>query len=342
MTDVDLFLEVPFPKVDLSAYLNPLPVIFDTAEFAETIRYFAESGSTSGALLPPAAQALLYTIIRNQRPEQVLEIGTFKGGTTAAMARAVHLNGMGTVHTVGPFDAEHFGANFRHWSHPLQRVVRFYPVNSMSFFMQAEDERLSLDLALVDGNHDYEYATFDILTAARFLVPGGFMFVDNISQVGPFRAAIDFLRENPTWIDCGMHPLPKTFERAFDRTRSNVPNTDFAIFRSPRARAINAIPQTFGNIGWSSDPVNGIRLSTEPSPSGTLCIECILRAFREDRIVEIDGLKVQAVAANETNIEIRLDNALQAEGEYPRHMVETWLTWNGDRPLQLLQPPVHF
>lgn len=342
MTDVDLFIEVSFPKVDLSACLNPLPVIFDSPEFAETIRYFAESASTSGALLPPAAQALLFTIIRNQRAEHVLEIGTFKGGTTAAMARAAHLNGTGTVHTVGPFDAEHFGANYRHWSHPLQSRVLFYPVNSMSFFMRAEDERLSLDLALVDGNHDYEYATFDVLTAARFLVPGGFMFIDNISQVGPFRAAIDFLRENPTWIDCGMHPLPKTFERAFDRGRSNVPNTDFAVFRAPRARALNAIPQTFGNIGWSSEPVSGIRLSTEPSPSGTLRVESILRGFRQDDIVEIDGLKVQAVAANETDIEIRFDNALRTGGVYPRNMVETWFTWNGDRPLQLLQPPVHF
>jgi predicted O-methyltransferase YrrM len=345
MVKVEPLTDIPFPQIDLAAYLNPVPAILDAPEFVETGRYFAEAASNARALLPPVAQALLYTVIRNQLPEHILEIGTFKGGSTESMARALNNNGKGTLHTVGPFDAEHFGINFRNWPSVLQNRTEFYPIDSMAFYMKAEERQLMLDLVLVDGNHDYEYASFDIHMAARFLAPGGFIFIDNISQVGPSRAAIDFIRANPDWIDCGMTPLSPTFRRVFDRERQNIPETDFFVFRAPRYRSVREIPQVFGNIGWSPDPVHGVRLAVpegESSPSGTLTVECILRGFREDRIDEIVGEKTLAVRDNEGSIEIRFDSPLRADSEFQRYLVETWLMWRGEQPLKIAQPPTPF
>jgi len=53
-------------------------------------------------LLPSAAQALLYTIIRNQRPEHVVEIGTYKGGTSETLGRALMWSGDNPLKLLAP------------------------------------------------------------------------------------------------------------------------------------------------------------------------------------------------------------------------------------------------
>jgi predicted O-methyltransferase YrrM len=53
-------------------------------------------------LLPSAAQALLYTAIRNQRPEHVVEIGTYKGGTSETLGRALMWSGDNPLKLLAP------------------------------------------------------------------------------------------------------------------------------------------------------------------------------------------------------------------------------------------------
>ena len=57
------------------------------------------------------------------------------------------------------------------------------------------------DFVLVDGNHEYEFALFDVMCAARAMRPGGLMVMDNIEQIGPRLAAKTFLERNPDWRD---------------------------------------------------------------------------------------------------------------------------------------------
>jgi predicted O-methyltransferase YrrM len=326
--------EIPFAKVDLGTNENPIPQIVRAPEFAETKRYFRDAPSATRSLLNESSQALLYTVIRNQQPDHVVEIGTYKGGTSETLCRALQANGRGILHTLTPFDAELFVANRQWWPSELQGIVQYYPMTSMEFFITGDAQKLAFDLVLVDGNHDYEFASFDIRAAARRLTRGGFIFIDNVSQAGPFLAATEFLEANPDWIDCGIRPLSATCERAFDRNRSNVPLTDFFIFHAPRYYAAGARPRSLGEIGWTDAPVRGLRLSLAGRQSaGTLRAQCILRAFSNARIDELIGEAVQPIDGDSAEIEFA--KPIAAEGDFRFYRVEIWLIWTGPTPLRL-------
>ena len=73
----------------------------------------------------------------------------------------------------------------------------------MDFFGLAGRHGSKYGMIFVDGNHDYEFALFDILSAARALEPGGLIVIDNISQPGPYFALLEFLAKNPGWRQWG-------------------------------------------------------------------------------------------------------------------------------------------
>src|SRR5208282_614797 len=155
------------------------------------------------ALVSAETQALLYALVRNQRPEHVIEIGTYRASTSKAMCRALHANGRGLMHTVDPANGGPILRLVRRWPAELRDRLCYYPVSSMDFFNLAIFQGLTSDLIFVDGNHEYEYALFDIQSAARLVRPGGFVAIDNINQGGPFYAARDFIRDHPSWRECG-------------------------------------------------------------------------------------------------------------------------------------------
>src|SRR6202008_3310425 len=116
------------PFIDLSTIDNPIPAIMTAPEFAPCIKYFSETPGSARSLLSSIAQALIYCLVRNLRPEHVVEIGTFKGGTAEGICRALHANGHGTLHTVNPFNSEHFLPFLETWSEELRSTLKFYPV----------------------------------------------------------------------------------------------------------------------------------------------------------------------------------------------------------------------
>ena len=121
-------VDVPFVAVDLAEVANPVPAIVRGTEFEATKRFFAAGPSSTRSLLTSTAQALLYTVIRNLRPNNVVEIGTYKGGTSETLCRALQANGFGTLHTVSPYDVERFGAHYSYWPKELRKHVRYHSV----------------------------------------------------------------------------------------------------------------------------------------------------------------------------------------------------------------------
>ena len=340
---VDPIIDIPFVEVDLNGYPNPLPTVLAQGRFAETARFFARAASNGRSLLNDASQALLYTLIRNLKPAHVVEIGTYKGGTAEALARAVHANGHGTIHTVGPFDAETFHAVEPNWPSVLREATRFYPVNSMQFFMDADRAGLRFGVVLVDGNHDYEFAAYDIAAAARRIEPGGFIVVDNVSQAGPYFAAKDFLARNPAWSDCGLIAGKPDETLAFDHGRSNIPGTDLQVLRAPFVYPVGDRPQTCGDIAWSEAPVHGLRLTlARPSAAGVLHMQCVLRSFSQPRLGEVAGRGGRGIEAGAMIIEVPLAEPLSIAGQFDRYIVEPWLVWLGAEPLELSRPPEPF
>jgi predicted O-methyltransferase YrrM len=335
--------DIPYPKVDLRAPGDPVPAILNAPEFPRTTRYFGSAPSVTRSLLTDRSQALLYTLIRNLRPEHVVEIGTYKGGTAECLSRALDANGFGTLHTVSPFDVKRFGPIFSQWPEKLRRRTRYHAIDSMMFFMETDREHIRPGIVLVDGNHDYEFAKFDIQAAARRLTPGGFILIDNVSQAGPFWAAAEFLAANPAWVDCGARFVAPDKTRAFDDNRTRVAETDFYILRAPLAYAVGQIPRTFGALPWNERPVTGLRIaSSGRPPKGMLHVECILRCFSEMRIDELVGRTSRLVDGGAMEWDIAFDKPIVSQGTFDRYAVEPWLIWAGDGPMLLAAEPAPY
>ena len=171
--DIRPIADIPWPRLDLQQCEDPIATILAAPEFEAATAFFIDNPAASRSLVSASAQALLYALVRNQRPNHVFEIGTYKAGTTEAVCRALQANGCGIVHTVDPFRGEYVTATLKHWPASLLKHIRFYPLDSMAFYKEKERQHVNPDLVFVDGNHDYEFALFDISRGARYLTRGG-------------------------------------------------------------------------------------------------------------------------------------------------------------------------
>jgi len=331
--------EIAFPEVNLSAVMNPVPAIMSAKEFNDTTAYFLGSDSRARSLVSAVSQALMFSIVRNARPQHIVEIGTFKGGSTECLARGLEANGEGLLHTIGPFDSEHFLPVLKSWPDRLQSRVRFYPTDSMSFFMGIRRECIYPWFVFVDGCHDYEFALFDIQCAARSLSPGGFIVIDNVSQAGPYFAAADFLKMNPAWTNCELRAGIYDQAKAYDRERRSIIGTDFIVLRAPNAHTLNDRPRTFGELNWPAAKVQGVAVDLAAPQTGTLNIQCILRGFSDTQNVERLMSTSREIENESGFIEILFPKALALEGTWIACRVEPWFVWQGVAPLVLRDLP---
>ena len=154
--------------------------------------------------LPPTEAAMIVSLIDRLKPEVALEIGTFFGQTALQMAEAIAKNGKGKLITIDPFGESRVPGIIKTWPAEAQAVTEFQPMYSMQFFATLEAKMTrggytSLGVVFVDGNHAFEYALYDILSAAANVTPGGAIIVDNLEQLGPKLAVFEFMRMNRAW-----------------------------------------------------------------------------------------------------------------------------------------------
>ena len=268
---------IPFSTIDLSSD-NPVAEILNAPEFSATEAVIYKTAASQRALISGAATALIYTLVRNAKPQHVVEIGTFDGGTSEVICQALHENGSGTLHTVGPFDAERVVPIFNSWPQELRRHLEFYLMTSMDFYYRLNERGIRPEIAFVDGDHSYQAALFDIQSLAKLLARRGFLLVDDVSQPGPYYAAMDFLQRNPDWTRCkARNPEWADPNKAIDRERTSVPETDLEILRAPRGYSVGSRPVTFGEMP-SATELKGLRIHAK-SAGGTLHAQCVLRGF---------------------------------------------------------------
>jgi predicted O-methyltransferase YrrM len=341
--DVAPIAEIIHPKVDVKQIVDPIPAILQSPEFAETKRFFATSPSAARCPLSDVAQALLYSVVRNARPHHVVEIGTCRGGTTEGLARALQSNGFGTLHTGSPYDAARFLPLYHRWPEGLRRNVRYYQVDSMALFTRLDRQKIRPEIVFIDGNHDFEFASFDLQAAARRVKRSGFIFVNSIAQAGPYFAAMDFLATHPGWHSCGGGPLSRIGTRAFDRTGTAVENTDLFVLRAPSEYLVGTRPDTFGEMEWPSPAVNGVKVSIGGgAKAGTLAVQCVLRSSTETKVAEAIGDATKVIDGRAGDVEIAFDRPVTADLGFDRHRVELWLAWLGDDSLSLKAVPQPF
>jgi predicted O-methyltransferase YrrM len=333
--------DIPYPALDLADCDNPVAAIMASPEFDAARAFFLDNPVTARSLETPTAHALLYCIVRNLRPDHIFEIGTYRAGTTEAICRALLANGHGIAHSVDPFTGDYVEAVLKHWPPELKRHLKLYPMNSMTFYAEMRRQKIQPGLVFVDGEHDYEYALFDIGCAARVLAPRGFLFIDNVDQVGPFLATHDFLAVNPAWRELGSALRRYDPEKGFDRQRNLLPDTPITALHSPHTQIIDERPRNFGIIRRHNNRVAGLRLrAIAPRQPGRLIVQTVLRGFDSGPKFEIVVEATTELHPGATEpIDIAFDPPPALLGGLVYYTVEPWLIWRGQEPLQLLQPP---
>jgi predicted O-methyltransferase YrrM len=300
------------------------------------------------------SRAILYALIRTLHPKVVAEIGTLFAGTTEVMARALWENGHGVIHTTDPFGADRCPAIIAEWPSELQTITNFHPLNSMDFFCRLEQQKVALNLVLVDGNHDFEFALFDLQMAARLVQPGGIIVMDNAEQSGPFRAARTFIEANPAWQELGSALATYDPGVPFEPTRASVPGTTFIILQSPTYLWIGPGPHSWGQLFMESATVDGmcLHLATQKT-AGTLFYQAIFRAFGDENRAgaehkSLGGVRVDA-NGEASMLAVRFPNVLHSDMAVrhadARFSFEIDLSWKADPgapPLALQRVPSPF
>ena len=117
---------------------------------------------------------MIYALVRNAKPQHVVEIGTYHGGTSEVICQALHENGSGMLHTVGPFDAERVVPIFEFLAAETAQAPGILSDDLHGFLLRMYSRNFRPEIAFIDGDHSYQAALFDIQSLARSLARRGF------------------------------------------------------------------------------------------------------------------------------------------------------------------------
>ncbi len=145
-----------------------------------------------GPHIPARRASLLYKHIRNYRPENLLELGTARGGSAVFMASALAENGIGHLTSV---DSTRWK-----WENPTplevlekaglsQFVTLDKNFSTYAWFLKGELEscmdadglvRSKYDFIFLDGAKNWSTDGITVIIAERLLRPGGWLLLDDL------------------------------------------------------------------------------------------------------------------------------------------------------------------
>ncbi len=267
-------LPVPtFPDgIDTAGIITSIPA---TPEYNELLLYFTDYPVNS--YMSNNCRALIYAMVRVLKPRQLIEIGTMFAGTSELFARAMWENQQGTFRTIDPYGGHRIPGMLQNWPEELRNLTEFSPISSMQLFMELADKPDKPDFIFIDGNHDYEYALFDLMCCARIVKPGGIIFMDNYCDPGVNAAAQRFCSDNPDWQDINF-----SGHRSFGTNIEHVILDNlYKIFIVPETFAIGTQPKAFqSGPSFDADGLNGFTLNlAKPAPAGRLHYKAYVRTF---------------------------------------------------------------
>jgi predicted O-methyltransferase YrrM len=153
-------------------------------------------------LISDAEAAVLFGLIRGLQPIDVLEIGSYKGGSAAIIAKAMHENEFGRLFCVDPeplFDPEE--PRFR------GRVTVIKGI-SPDIINEAATRCLhdgGFEFVFIDGNHSKQSVVWDFEAVLPHVAWNGYVLFHDAHYPG-VREAIDHLRTTyaDRIVDCGL------------------------------------------------------------------------------------------------------------------------------------------
>lgn len=74
--DIKPITDIASPALDLRSCENPVAAVLASPEFKAATAFFEDNPVAARSLVSAQAQALLFSLVRNLRPNNVFEIGT--------------------------------------------------------------------------------------------------------------------------------------------------------------------------------------------------------------------------------------------------------------------------
>lgn len=161
------------------------------------------SASTHRFELPLTEKVALMTIIRHEHPRLIVEMGTYTGATTVAIARAAGTEAV--VHTLdlpedeivwGDEVKSAIGARLGERADSDAEIIAHRCSTRKFDFVPFEK---TVDLVYIDASHEYEDVLHDSRAALRIVRPGGLIIWDDYQPAipGVVRALDKLSREMP-------------------------------------------------------------------------------------------------------------------------------------------------
>jgi predicted O-methyltransferase YrrM len=300
------------------------------------------------SLISDDSRALLHHLVMMRRPERVLEIGTFVAGTTEVFARALWEAGHGHLDTIDPFGAESCPPIIAAFPQELRERITFWPVNSGAHFDRELGLNGSYDFVFIDGNHEFEYALFDLLCTARLIRPHGLVVLDNIDQPGPRFATKLFLERFPEWCDVADVVRQIDPVAAFATPLPSFPDTRFYLLEAPPHYVVRGEPRSFGSADVDRAEVEGIELELAAPAQGNLHVHVYARTFGLPEPEELQCRQSLALDLAQLpadgRVRIPLDQPLRTAYPAPGlpRRVEIALAFSGGPELALRSSPLPY
>lgn len=142
-------------------------------------------------------------IIAEQRPDLIIETGTYKGGTALYLAHLLDIIGKGEVITIDILDDP---------ERPVHPRIKY--ITGSSIDAKIIDQVLSFSgknrLIVLDSNHTKDHVLAELRLLSSFVPIGGYLIVEDTNinghptlstfGEGPYEAVNEFLRDNHQFI----------------------------------------------------------------------------------------------------------------------------------------------
>ena len=146
---------------------------------------------------------LLYALVRGLKPQSVLEIGVFEGGSSAIILQALEANESGQLYSIDPAPQLAYGQGSAPW---LDRwhLVKGHSPEAIGRLVTDLRDVTPFDFVFIDGDHSKRGVIADVEGVMPYLTDAAYLLFHDAFAPGVEDAIEYELYINGELADCGM------------------------------------------------------------------------------------------------------------------------------------------
>jgi predicted O-methyltransferase YrrM len=161
---------------------------------------------TAPAEMRMPERVALYSLVFGLQPRNCLEVGTFRGGSSAIICGAMDDTGFGQLACVDPMPK----IDSELWSRLSHRCRLFTGPSPEILSEVSQTVGEPFDFALIDANHTYDYVRRDIDAVLPLLADEAYVLFHDGHYDGVKQAIHEAVETKPQLVDCGLLSVEPT------------------------------------------------------------------------------------------------------------------------------------